>query len=468
MRKFHNYVFALALALCVASCGGDSDDDDDGNGNGNTGDNTETTVKPDKMGLTVTLNEPGTLVEKIDAAKKYTTASLKVKGKINGTDILFLRDMAGGDEKGKPTNGTLAYLDLSDAQIVKGGRAYLNYQKYDAFVTKDNTIPTGMFFGCVSLIKVYLPNSATKMEGTIFKGCTAIENVYLPSSLNEIEDDPFSESKALKADIANLKRWNDIDMSKRRTIMSEAVTYTYKGKEIKELTVPSGITKLSSNYMLIKGITAVNVPGSVKEIGEQALASENLKKVTLGNGIEKIGNYAFRWCTQITSLQIPNTVKHLGEACFMHCTALEELKIPNSVESLGAYAFDECTSLKSLDLSSTRITELQTSTFAGCTKLKDLKLPNGLKNIGESALWKATGLKTLTIPASVTYIGDHAFLSCENMTELHMKSKTAPKYGGDKGSGLGFGGRKIDIYVPKGCKEAYNKAPWNYNNIIEE
>lgn len=295
MRKFHNYVFALALALCVASCGGDSDDDD-GNGNGNTGDNTETTVKPDKMGLTVTLNEPGTLVEKIDAAKKYTTASLKVKGKINGTDILFLRDMAGGDEKGKPTNGTLAYLDLSDAQIVKGGRAYLSNQKYDTFVTKDNTIPVGMFFGCVSLIKVYLPNSATKMEGTIFKGCTAIENVYLPSSLNEIEDDPFSESKALKADIANLKGWNDIDMSKRRSIMSEAVTYTYKGKEIKELTVPSGITKLSSNYMLIKGITAVNVPGSVKEIGEQALASVNLKKVTLGNGIEKIGNDAFRWC----------------------------------------------------------------------------------------------------------------------------------------------------------------------------
>ena len=49
-----------------------------------------------------------------------------------------------------------------------------------------------------------------------------------------------------------------------------------------------------------------------------------------------------------------------------------------------------------------------------------------------------------------------------------MKSKTAPKYGGDKGSGLGFGGRKIDIYVPKGCKEAYNKTPWKYNNIIEE
>ena len=94
MRKFHNYVFALALALCVASCGGDDGGDDgsgNGNGNGNTGDNTETTVKPDKMGFTVTLDEPGTLVEKIDAAKKYTTASLKVKGKINGTDILFLK-----------------------------------------------------------------------------------------------------------------------------------------------------------------------------------------------------------------------------------------------------------------------------------------------------------------------------------------------------------------------------------------
>lgn len=86
------------MGLCIASCGGDGDDND-GGGNDNTGGNTETPVKPDKMSLTVTLNEPGTLVEKIDATKKYTTASLKVVGKINGTDILFLRDMAGGDVK---------------------------------------------------------------------------------------------------------------------------------------------------------------------------------------------------------------------------------------------------------------------------------------------------------------------------------------------------------------------------------
>ena len=468
MIKFKSYFFALVMGLCIASCGGDGDDND-GGGNDNTGGNTETPVKPDKMSLTVTLNEPGTLVEKIDATKKYTTASLKVVGKINGTDILFLRDMAGGDVKGKPTNGNLAYLDLSDAQIVHGGKAYLNYQKIDLYLTEDNTIPAGMFYGCVSLIKVYLPNSVTKMEGNIFYGCNAIENIYLPSSLKKIEGDPFYTytRNPLKADIANLKAWNDIDMSKRNSNISEYVTFTYKGKEITELTVPSGIKELSSNYMLISQLTMVNVPGTVKKIGNHALSSTKLKKITLSNGIEEFGDYAFADCKKITSLQIPTTVKNIGQNCFRGCTGLTEIKLPNSVETLGAYAFSDCTSLTVIDLSSTKITQLYTSTFSKCSSLKDLKLPNGLMNISESAFWSATGLKTLTIPASVTYIGDHAFLSCDNMLELHMKSKTAPKYGGNSSS-LGFGARKIDIYVPKGCKEAYNKQPWKSHNIIEE
>ena len=69
---------------------------------------------------TVTVTEPGTLSNLIDAAAKTTMTSLKVTGPLNGADILFLRQMMTAGLTSSETNeGVLAELDLSDATILQ-------------------------------------------------------------------------------------------------------------------------------------------------------------------------------------------------------------------------------------------------------------------------------------------------------------------------------------------------------------
>ena len=64
--------------------------------------------------ITLKLDEAGTLPDKISANEKNLITNLKIVGKINGTDLKFIREMAGCDVNGKETDGKLSILDLSD------------------------------------------------------------------------------------------------------------------------------------------------------------------------------------------------------------------------------------------------------------------------------------------------------------------------------------------------------------------
>ena len=73
--------------------------------------------------ITLKLDEAGTLPNKIAVSRKNLITNLKIVGKINGTDLKFIREMAGRDYYGFKTDGKLSILDLSEAKIVAGGDA---------------------------------------------------------------------------------------------------------------------------------------------------------------------------------------------------------------------------------------------------------------------------------------------------------------------------------------------------------
>ena len=76
----------------------------------------------------VTLTEAGTLPDEIASDQKYSITSLKVSGPINGTDVRYLREMAGAVAyKGEGTDGKLVNLDLTGANIVEGGDYYYSF-----------------------------------------------------------------------------------------------------------------------------------------------------------------------------------------------------------------------------------------------------------------------------------------------------------------------------------------------------
>ena len=144
--------------------------------------------------ITIKLEEAGTLPSKIGDTKKYKITNLKIMGEINGTDLRFIREMAGCDYNGKGTEGKLATLDLSEAKIVKGGDYYYNY--YGCY-TLDDVIGNQAFDGCSSLTSLTLPSSVTSIGSSAFSGCSGLTSLTLPSSVTSIEWSAFSGCSGL-------------------------------------------------------------------------------------------------------------------------------------------------------------------------------------------------------------------------------------------------------------------------------
>ena len=135
--------------------------------------------------ITIKLEEAGTLPSKIGDTKKYKITNLKIMGEINGTDLRFIRKMAGCNEEGRRTEGELATLDLSGSKIVKGGDIYF-YSSYFYCYTSDDVIGAYAFYGCSSLTSLTLPSNVTKIGESAFEGCSGLTSLTLPSSVTEI------------------------------------------------------------------------------------------------------------------------------------------------------------------------------------------------------------------------------------------------------------------------------------------
>ncbi|MBQ0113967.1 MAG: leucine-rich repeat domain-containing protein, partial [Bacteroidales bacterium] len=151
------------------------------------------------------------------------------------------------------------------------------------------------------------------------------------------------------------------------------------------------VTRLPDEYWLYneyKYAGVINIPESVTYNG-------NTYSVT------SIGDSAFSFCSNLTSITIPNSVTSIGYRAFFCCYGLTSVTIPNSVTSIGDGAFDSCTDLTSITI------------------------PNSVTSIGYATFRGCSGLTSVTIPNSVTSIGQGAFYLCPLVT-LRMKPENPP------------------------------------------
>ena len=151
--------------------------------------------------VTIKLEKAGTLPDKIGSTKKYQITNLKIIGEINGTDLMFIRNMAGGidyyDETGE---GKLSVLDLSQARIVVGGGPYFYYFKgyptdgysRKLYVDENDVLGDYMFSGCSALTSLTLPSSVTKIGNYAFENCSGLTSMKIPSGVTKIGDCAFA------------------------------------------------------------------------------------------------------------------------------------------------------------------------------------------------------------------------------------------------------------------------------------
>ena len=151
----------------------------------------------------VTLTQAGTLSSQIAAEEKLNITNLSITGPINGTDILFIREMAGaGKEENLSTTGKLTHLNLQAANLVNGGDSYYFVQKNGSKkgynIAEDNLVDHYMFYGCDKLVNVTLPANTLKINNYAFFGCKSLASITIPASVDYLGDYAFAKCEALK------------------------------------------------------------------------------------------------------------------------------------------------------------------------------------------------------------------------------------------------------------------------------
>ncbi len=314
--------------------------------------------------------------------------------------------------------------------VVIGGGAFIGCTGLTSVTISDGVTRIGSFEGCTGLTSITIPNSVTSIGG--FKGCTGLTAITIPESVTSIGVFAFSGCSGLTS-----------------------------------VTIGNGVTSIRySAFSGCTGLTSITIPNSVTSIGWYAFnGCTSLTSVTIGNGVTSIGDDAFWGCTnltqtnytgdiagwcaisfdanyanpivysqnlyingaEITDLIIPDSVTSIGDFAFSYCTGLTSVTIGNGVTSIGYRAFFGCSGLTSIVVESgnkvynshdncNAIIETATNTLIqGCNATV---IPDNVTSIGNYAFYRCTGLTSITIPNSVTSIGELAFYNCTYLTSV--------------------------------------------------
>ena len=114
-----------------------------------------------------------------------------------------------------------------------------------------------------------------------------------------------------------------------------------------------GARIVSNTYENGEGKIVFNKPPT--SIGDGAFKDcSSLTSITIPNSVTSIESEAFSCCSSLRSVAIPKSVTSIGSAAFCWCTSLTSVTIPKSVTSIGWRAFEDCYSLTSVEYNGTK------------------------------------------------------------------------------------------------------------------
>ena len=250
----------------------------------------------------INLEEPGTLPQKISNSEKNLITNLKINGRINGTDLGFIREMAGQSINAEDvTDGKLSILDLSEAKIVWGGKAYYNFRNSEVYyVENENEIGNNVFSFCSGLKSITLPNNITSIGKAAFWGCSGLTNLTIPSTVSSISLFAFYDCSGLTS----------LTLSSCLTFIGDnAFGGCNQLEDVRYIILDDLATYIQTDHPLIDINCSIKYYRNNKE----------LTTLKFPVGITSVGKNAFQKCSSFTSLTFPSAITSISDLHFNGC-----------------------------------------------------------------------------------------------------------------------------------------------------
>ena len=295
---------------------------------------------------------------------------------------------------------------------------------YYASALKELTLPGTLTtvnrnVSCATLEELTLSEGITTISSGAFANCTKIQTVIIPRSVSRMYTDSFAANTVLLV-------YED-SYAHRFAIDYDLLYFVYDGVSEPNIVVQDGITYCITVDEAIaicfdNSLSEVVLPSEISgfPVTQIRAAFRNctaLISVTLPETVVYIGEYSFQGCTALTTVNIPETVTQIGRYAFHGCQALEAINVPGSLSFLGEYCFYGCSAMVSADIGDGTY-DILPHTFSGCSSLTGITLNEGVKAIGENAFYCCSSLKSINIPSSVAVIGKQAFRFCDVLSEI--------------------------------------------------
>lgn len=200
------------------------------------------------------------------------------------------------------------------------------------------------------------------------------------------------------------------------------------------------------------------VPATVTKIYNRAFYGCNkLTELVFAEGQSDmtIGEYAFRDCDQLTTIDLPDNVVSIGDNAFYDCDALQTLVLSKNLSAFNGSMVSECSALATVKVGAdesgvnfssangvlynadktvlvmyplgkteteftvdANVKVIEDSAFSGNTKIEKVILPEGLVEINYRAFFNCTALLEVNVPSTVQLIGNGAFYYCYYLTTV--------------------------------------------------